>query len=181
MTTPQPSGSPVNTIPGSLAVDTEVGWYRVTPAEVMDLLPHVTLTDGAGDDPAAGVTLGAVARWIVQLSGTVHTRLAGLALLKPSYRETTDEAAHAAVVNAVASYVAAATHGTDAGFNSSTYSEVLWNRYTAAVEALGAQVDAWARPGGPEEASGEGAGDGIPNSGAGWYFPPATVQDGARW
>lgn len=172
-------GPVVVPLPPDLTRSTLLGPYGVTVDQVGSMVPHMHIPMTKTEPDANPTTVATVAGWVLTLSSQVNARLRKVVYLAAEYQSVVLLAANGIITDGAASYLAAAGHGTDAGYNQSSYSQILWDRYTTALTALIGQVDEWAAlPGGPDD---EDPLIAAPIPGPAWYFPPPTFGDGVFW
>ena len=168
-------GGPGNTPDTLLDVDGPTPPWGATLDGVGALIPDwkipATLTPGQ-----TGLSAAQVEGWIVELSGIASLRLTGYATISdPDRVSALTSAVRAAIHNGAASYVEAARHPDRAGKGDTSYSDVLWARFTGGLDALEALLGTWLTD---PDLSGVGA---VTPPGPGFEFPAAFIIDGLRF
>ena len=166
----------------AVALTADTNW-GVTVEEVSALTPQVAI----GEDPAAvidpvfyeadrRISVGEVQGWIEGVAARVSLRLANASRLTDTGKTSAlAKAAHDAVANGAAWYVVTAAHPIGQINDASGYGEILRQRYEAALDTAGTQLDAWI----VELENGTGAAPVI--SAPSYFFPDALFPDGKRF
>lgn len=156
--------------------------FDATVDGVTALVPEVRLWNSDQPIPNGtyAVTAEQVQAWVDELSGVVAMTLEGWQRIsdEPVAPETTSdreqliEYARTVVHNGAASYLEAARRPEQAQRSSTSYADVLWNRYTTGLDRLAAWLTrrlAQLEPGDTVEES---------TGGASWSFPCPIFLDG---
>lgn len=156
--------------------DDPVEPFDATVAGVTALVPEATVVDTVVPGQRA-VTHDQVTSWVAALSANVDARLAARGRLPGDDPRSVAvvAAARDLVHNGAASYLEAARHPERASKTDSSYAEVLWQRYTGGLAALGAALDGWLD---------DGAGLAPAPSQlvhAAWCMPAPRLPDYVRW
>ena len=121
-----------------------------------------------------GLTAVQVEGWLAELSGIVSLRLAGWDGLPADRSEPLVRAGRDAIQNGAASYVEAARHPDRAGKGATSYSDVLWSRFTERLDNLAELLAVWLED--PAVAV-----DGPTSAAPAFAFPDAAILDSLRF